>query len=70
MQGETQADSVLSTELHAGLDLTTLRRQPEPKLRDGCLTNCITDVPHDICFIKCHWSSLEDARDHPIYFEN
>jgi len=42
---ETQADAVLSAEPDAGLDLTTLRSGPEPKLRVGRLTDCATQVP-------------------------
>ena len=37
---KSQADSVLSTEPEAGLDLTTLRLGPEPKPRVKCSTDC------------------------------
>ena len=36
---ESQADSTLSMELNAGLDLTTLRSGPEPKSRVRCSTD-------------------------------
>lgn len=35
---ESQADSLLSEEPYPGLDLRTLKSQPEPKPRDGPLT--------------------------------
>ena len=36
---------MLSTEPQAGLHLTTLRSQPEPKPRAGRLTDCVTQAP-------------------------
>lgn len=36
---ESEADSVLSAESNLALDGTTLRSQPEPKIRDVCLTS-------------------------------
>ena len=42
---ETQADSALSTEPNSGLNLRTLRSQPELKPRVRCLTNSATQVP-------------------------
>ena len=36
---ESQADSELSMVPHGGLDLSTVRSQPEPKLRVGRLTD-------------------------------
>ena len=42
---ESEADSELSEDPDARLDLTTLRSQPELKPRAGCLTNCTTQVP-------------------------
>ena len=40
-----QVDSVLNVESDAGLDLKTLRSQPEPKPRVQCLTYCTTQTP-------------------------
>jgi len=40
-----QADSALSTEPHAGLDLMTLRSRPQPKPRVGHSTDCTTQAP-------------------------
>ena len=42
---ESQADSILSAEPDAGLNLMTLRSWPEPKPRVGRLTDCVTQVP-------------------------
>ena len=41
---QSQADSALSTELYAGLNLTTPRSGPEPKPRVGLSTDCGTQV--------------------------
>ena len=41
---ESQDNSVLSVEPNEGLDLTTLRSQPEPKPRVQCPANCATKV--------------------------
>ena len=38
-EGEPQANSLLSTELHMGLDPSTLKSQPELKPRVRCLTD-------------------------------
>ena len=43
---ESPADSPLSAEPEAGLNLTTLRSGPEPKSRVRHLTGCITQAPH------------------------
>ena len=40
-----KADTTLGTEPDVGLNLTTLRSQPEPKARIGCLTPWATQVP-------------------------
>lgn len=44
-EGESEADSALCMEPDMGLDLTTLRLQPELKPRVSCLTGCVTQVP-------------------------
>jgi len=49
---ESQAYSVLSAEPHVALDLMTLRSQPEPKSREGRLTDWVTKalLMHPIFF--------------------
>ena len=42
---ESQTDSLLSIELHIGLDLRTLKSQPELKPKVECLSNWATQVP-------------------------
>ena len=41
----SQANSTLSSEANAELNLMTLRSQPELKPRVRCLTDCATQVP-------------------------
>ena len=45
-KGESQADSVLSTEPNVRLDPMSLRSRPEPKPRIDCSTDRATSVPH------------------------
>jgi len=52
MERETQADSVLSSELNAGLHLTTLRSRLELKPRVGHPIDCTTQVPHPLLDCK------------------
>lgn len=43
-EGESQADSVWSTEPYVGLDLMTLRSGPGLKPRDGPSTDCTSQA--------------------------
>lgn len=52
MEGESQADSALSTGFDLGLDLVTLRSQSEPKPRLNHLTDYATQVP---LFYNSNW---------------
>ena len=61
---ESQADSLLSTEPDAGLNLTTLRSWPELKSTVRRLTGWATQVPQQFSFLHL-W------RDNPILsFQN
>ena len=42
---ESLADSMLNSDFHVGIDLSTLRSQPEPKSRINGLTVPIGDLP-------------------------
>lgn len=60
---ESYTGSTPNMELDVGLDLTTLRSWPEPKLRVRPLTNWATQAPHPLLksislfqiFIYCQW---------------
>ena len=51
---EFQADFPLSTEPDSGLQLTTLRSQPELKSRVGCLTNWVAQALHQSSIFETH----------------
>ena len=42
---EAQVDFMLSEETDSGLDLMTLRSQPEPNPKARRLPNCVTQMP-------------------------
>ena len=57
---ESQGDSILPAQsLTQGLNLQSMRSQPEPKSRGGCLTDWATQVPQSIFQMGCFglWKS-------------
>ena len=60
---ESEADSLLTEEPNAELNLMALRSRPEPKARVRCLTNCATQCPYKDVFLKyVYWFFFNDKN--------